>query len=186
MVDQRDVVAAGGRERASGGRTAILAALVGALLTLAAHAAPVTTVILVRHAEKVAGAPKMTDDPPLSPEGETRANTLARMLAKSGIATIYVTPYARTRNTAAPLAKILGLTPIEVKTGETYPAEMAAKLRALPAGSTARVVGHSNSTPNVMKALGIPNPPAIDDATEFDNIFIVTLGETPQMLVIKY
>lgn len=186
MVDQCNVVAAGGRHVEHRGRTAILAALLGALLTLAAHAAPVTTVILVRHGEKVAGAPKMTDDPPLSPEGETRANTLARMLAKSGITTIYTTPYARTRNTAAPLAKALNVTPIEVKTGATYADEVAAKIRALPAGSTVLVVGHSNSTPNVMKALGIPNPPSIDDATEFDNLFVVTLTEQPQLLVLKY
>lgn len=168
------------------GRTAVFAAIVCALLTIGAHAAPVTTVILVRHGEKVAGAPNMNDDPALSPAGEARASLLARMLAKSNVTTIYTTPFTRTRNTAAPIAKVLGLTPIEVKPGPTYAAEMAEKIRALPAGSTVLVVGHSNTTPNVMKALGVPNPPAIDDATEFDNLFVVTLTETPQMLVLKY
>jgi probable phosphoglycerate mutase len=157
-----------------------------ALLTLATHAAPVTTVILVRHAEKVAGAPAMNDDPALTPEGETRAKNLARMLAKSGITSIYTTPFTRTRNTAAPLATALNVTPIEVKTGPTYAADVVAKIRALPAGSTVLVVGHSNSTPNVMKALGIANPPSIDDATEFDNLFIVTLAEEPRLVVLKY
>lgn len=152
------------------------------LLTLAAHAAPVTTVILVRHAEKTAAA----DDPALTPEGEARAKNLARMLAKSGVTNIYTTPYARTRNTAAPLAEALKVTPVETKAGPTYAAEMAATLRALPAGSTALVVGHSNSTPAVMKALGIADPPSIDDATEFDNIFIVTLAEEPKLVVLKY
>lgn len=145
-----------------------------------------TTVILVRHAEKAPGAPAMNDDPPLTPEGEARAKKLAVMLAKSGITAIYTTPFTRTRNTAAPLATALKLTPIEVKTGPTFAADMAAKLRAEPAGSTVLVVGHSNSTPNVMKALGIANPPVIDDATEFDNVFIVTLSEEPKLLVLKY
>ncbi len=153
-----------------------------ALLTLAAHAAPVTTVILVRHAEKTAA----TDDPPLTAEGEARAQNLARMLEKSGVTTIYTTPFARTRSTAAPLAAALKVTPVETKAGPTYAAEMAATLRALPAGSTALVVGHSNSTPAVMKALGIANAPPIDDATEFDNIFIVTLAEEPKLVVLKY
>ena len=145
-----------------------------------------TTVILVRHGEKVAGAPKFNDDPPLTPEGEARASLLARMLAKSDVTTIYTTPFTRTRSTAAPIAKVLGLTPIEVKPGPTFAEDMAEKIRALPAGSTVLVVGHSNTTPNVMKALGIANAPTIDDATEFDNLFVVTLGETPQMLALKF
>ena len=157
-----------------------------ALLALAANAAPVTTVILVRHAEKAPGAPEMNDDPPLAVEGEARAKKLAGLLAKSGITAIYTTPFARTRNTAAPLAAALNLTPVEMKTGPTYAADVAAKIRAEHAGGTVLVVGHSNSTPNVMKALGIANPPKIDDATEFDNLFIVTLGEESKLLVLKY
>lgn len=163
-----------------------LLALAAVVVTFAAYAAQPTTVILVRHAEKAPGAPAMNDDPPLTPEGETRAKNLAKMLAKSGITTIYTTPFTRTRNTAAPLAAALNLTPIEVKTGPTFAADMVAKLRALPAGSTALVVGHSNSTPAVAKALGIPNPPAIDDKTEFDKIFIVTLTEEPKLVVLTY
>jgi phosphohistidine phosphatase SixA len=163
-----------------------LLALAAVLVTFAAHAAQPTTVILVRHAEKAAGAPAMNDDPPLTEAGEARAKKLAAMLAKSGVTAIYTTPFARTRNTAAPLAAALNVTPIEVKTGPPFAAEMAAKLRALPAGSTALVVGHSNSTPNVMKALGIPNPPSIDDATEFDKIFILTLTDEPKLVVLTY
>ena len=160
-------------------RRTLIAVLV--LLSLTASAAQPTTVILVRHAEKATG-----DDPPLTPAGETRAQNLAKMLARSGITTIFTTPFTRTRNTAAPLAAALNLTPIEVMPGPTFAADMAAKLRALPAGSTALVVGHSNTTPNVMKALGIANAPAIDDATEFDNLFIVTLSDEPRMVVLKY
>jgi broad specificity phosphatase PhoE len=157
-----------------------------AFLTLAAHAAPVTTVILVRHAEKVPGAPAMNDDPPLTPEGETRAKNLARILAKSGITAIYTTPFTRTRNTATPLAAALNLTPVEIAPGPTFAADLTAKIRAEHPGGTVLIVGHSNTTPNVMRALGVANPPAIDNATEFDNLFIVTLAEEPKLLVLKY
>ena len=157
-----------------------------ALLTLAADAAPVTTVILVRHAEKVAGAPAMNDDPALTTEGEARAKKLASLLAKSGVTTIYTTPFARTRNTAAPLAAALKITPVEVKPGPSYAADLAAKIRAEHAGETVLVVGHSNTTPNVMKAIGVAHPPVIDDATEFDNLFIVTLAEEAKLIVLKY
>lgn len=153
-----------------------------AFLTLTAHAAPPTTVILVRHAEKAA----VETDPPLTAEGEARAQKLAQMLAKSGISAIYTTPYARTRSTAAPLAAALKLTPVETKTGPTFANDMAATLRALPAGSTALVVGHSNSTPAVMKALGIADAPSIDDKSEFDKIFIVTLGDEPKLVTLVY
>jgi len=127
----------------------------------------------------------MDDDPPLTAEGEARAKRLARILAGSGIAKIYTTPFARTRNTAAPIAMALNLTPVEVKTGAAYAPDMAAKIAAEPAGTTILVVGHSNTTPNVIKALGIANAPKIEDA-EYDNLFIVTLGEEPKLIVLKY
>ncbi len=159
----------------------LILVLLVALFALTASAAPVTTVILVRHAEKAA----VEDDPPLSPEGEARAQKLARMLAASGITAIYTTPFARTRNTAAPLAAALKVTPVEMKTGPAYAAETAAKVRE-HAGGTVLVVGHSNSTQNVMKALGVAAAPKIEES-EYDNLFIVTLTDgEPKMLVLKY
>ena len=155
------------------------------LFTVTVHAAEVTTVILVRHAEKVA-APSSDKDPALSPEGEARAQALARVLRSSGITTIYTTPYARTRNTALPLAELLKVTPVEIKAGATYAADMAKILTELE-GGTVLVVGHSNTTQHVMQALGITNAPKIDDA-EYDNLFVVTLvkGSEPRMLVLKF
>ncbi|MGZ8781809.1 MAG: histidine phosphatase family protein, partial [Thermoanaerobaculia bacterium] len=99
---------------------------------------------------------------------------------------IYTTPYARTRDTAAPIASALRLTSIEVKPGPSYAADLAAKIRAEHAGKTVLVVGHSNTTQNVMKALGIENAPKIEE-TEYDNLFIVTLTSSgAKMLVLKY
>jgi 2,3-bisphosphoglycerate-dependent phosphoglycerate mutase len=154
------------------------------LLTAAASFAAttnVTTVILVRHGEKVTEG--MADDPPLSAAGVARAAELARVLADANVAAIYTTPFLRTRNTAAPIAAALKLTPIEVAGGKSYPADVVAKILADHAGETVLVVGHSNTTPDVLRRLGIANPPAIADS-QYDDLFVVTLAKgAPARLV---
>ena len=69
------------------------------------------TVFLVRHAER-ADAPR--EDPPLTEAGSARAQLLARMLGKSGIKAIYTSQYLRTKATAEPLAKQLGIESIVI------------------------------------------------------------------------
>ena len=64
-----------------------------------------TTVYIVRHAEKV----NETDTTDLTPGGYVRAAALAETLADKGIDSIFSTPYYRTRQTAQPLAKRMGL-----------------------------------------------------------------------------
>lgn len=164
---------------------ALLLSLSVAVTALADGAAPVTTVILVRHAEKVTDA--ALTDPPLTEAGQMRARELARVLGESGIDAIFTTPFTRTRDTARPAATALKLTLNEIKTGATYAADVAAKIRAEHAGQTVLVVGHSNSTQNVIRALGIENAPAIAEST-YDDLFIVTLveGAAPQMTWLRY
>jgi broad specificity phosphatase PhoE len=162
---------------------AVLLPLVFASVAFAHEPSQLTTIILVRHAEKVTDP--AIKDPALTPAGEERAQTLARMLAGNDITAIYTTPYVRTRSTAAPLAAAKKLTPIEIATGASYAHDLAAKLREQH--GTIVVVGHSNTTPDVIKALGIENPPAIPDS-DFDNLFIVTIGDNviPSMVQLKY
>ena len=151
-----------------------------------ANGAAMTTVILVRHAEKSSDA-ALKDDPPLTADGEARAKTLARMLGNSGVSAIYTTPWVRTRRTAAPLAAALGLQPVEIKTGATYANEVAAIIRDKHAGATVLIVGHSNTTRDVIRALGIADAPTIPE-TDYDNLFVVTLveGSAPALLKLKY
>jgi 2,3-bisphosphoglycerate-dependent phosphoglycerate mutase len=80
-----------------------------------------TTVLLVRHGESAPAHPDRPfstrdghGDPPLDPHGERQAELLAERLQDEPIAAIYVTTLQRTHQTAAPLAKRLGITPIEV------------------------------------------------------------------------
>jgi len=167
-------------------RTAIsLITLITMLSAVANGATGMTTVILVRHAEKVADA--TLKDPPLTEEGQARAKELARMLGNAGVTAIYTTPWERTRQTAAPLATALGVQPVEIKTGPTYVKEVASIIRAKHTGSTVLIVGHSNTTPDVIRALGITDAPAIPE-TDYDNLFVVTLadGSEPALLKLKF
>ena len=93
----------------------------------------------------------MATDPDLSDAGRARAESLAAMLKDAGITAIFVTQFKRTQQTAAPLAKALGLTPVKVNSQE--PGSLGDKIKAVP--GNVLVVGHSNSVPNTLKALGV-------------------------------
>jgi phosphohistidine phosphatase SixA len=131
-----------------------------------AQAGP-SLVVLVRHAEK-ATAP--ADDPPLSPVGVERARTLARTLADAGITRIHSSDTRRTRDTAAPLARALGLE-IELYDPRDLPA-MADRLLALPGRHL--VVGHSNTTDVLSGLLGGATFGEIEEAWEYDRMYVLT------------
>jgi len=78
-----------------------------------------TDLLLVRHGESAPArldqpAPRVDghSDPELAPDGQAQAELLAGRLAHEHIDAIYVTTLRRTHETAAPLAKLLGLEPI--------------------------------------------------------------------------
>ena len=69
--------------------------------------------VLVRHGLPVRR--ELTEgiaDPELAPDGVTQAERLAEYLASEDITAVYVSPLRRAQETAAPLAKLLGLQPI--------------------------------------------------------------------------
>jgi phosphohistidine phosphatase SixA len=154
------------------------------LLSVAAATAQ-PAVFLVRHAERAdapaGGNAMMATDPDLSEAGRARAESLVAMLKDAGITTIFVTQFKRTQQTAAPLAKALGLTPVEVNSKDL--GSLGDKIKAVP--GNVLVVGHSNSVPNTLEALGVENAPQIPE-TEYDNLFIVTRGAKPSMVRLRY
>ncbi len=113
-----------------------------------------TTLFLVRHAE-TAGPTTGGQDPDLSDAGRARADRLAAALKDVGIGAVFATEYRRTQQTAAPVARLAGLEVTVVPAAEPA-AALAARLQALPAGKNALVVGHSNTLPEIAKALGVP------------------------------
>jgi broad specificity phosphatase PhoE len=138
-----------------------------------------TVVVLVRHAEKV----DESRDAALSEPGKERARALAAMLKDAGVESIYSTDYARTRDTAKPLAEHLGKK-IEIYDGDALEA-LATKLRS--AGTRALVVGHSDTTPDLVRALGGHEGSAIDP-DEYDRIYLLVLLEdgTATTTVLRY
>ena len=134
--------------------------------------AAATTVLLVRHAEKAA---EPAADPPLTADGEARAQALVQVARDAGVTAIVTTQFQRTRMTAAPLAQALGITAdVVTARGPDHPREVARTILERHAGETVLVVGHSNTIPEIVAALGAPHPGVIADATH-DNLFVVTV-----------
>jgi phosphohistidine phosphatase SixA len=154
--------------------------LVSLLIILAwvSFAAAEPFVVIVRHAEKASSG---GNDPDLSSEGLARAETLAEMLKSSGVVAIFTSEFKRTIETAAPLAKSLGVTPVVIPAKDT--ATLLAKLREVK--GNALVVGHSNSIPDLIKALGIDASVNIQES-DYTQLFIVVRGPKPQLLQLHY
>jgi probable phosphoglycerate mutase len=73
-------------------------------------------ITLLRHGEPdwAPGGGESVDDPELTPYGHHQAELAATALARDRVDTIYVSPYRRSQQTAAPLAATLGLEPITI------------------------------------------------------------------------
>jgi phosphohistidine phosphatase SixA len=161
-----------------------------ALLFIAGCATPrhpaseVTTVYLVRHGEKstaVANDP----DPVLTSAGRARANALAIRLANAGITNVISTQWTRTRETAGPLASVLGL-PVEiVPTGGPAFADSTAAAVRHHRGGTILVVGHSNTIASVIATLGGPRLPDLCDS-EHSNLFVMRLMRSQAPTLARY
>lgn len=160
----------------------------GVLFTVlfAASAAAQQAVFVVRHAERADGGTSpagMTapPDPDLSDTGRNRAQSLAVALKDAGITAIFVTEFRRTQQTAAPLAKALGLQPTIVAAKEI--GTLVEKVKA--STGNVLVVGHSNTVPEVIAGLGAGKTVKMTD-NDFDNLFIVTRGDAPSLLRLHF
>jgi broad specificity phosphatase PhoE len=150
---------------------------------LAAQGTSATTAIVVRHAEKAATP---ADDPKLSALGEVRARDLYDAIKDAGVSAVITTQYVRTKQTAQPTVDALSLpTEVVVTTASAaaHARDVAAAVRA-HAGHTVLVVGHSNTVPAIIEALGAKRPAPICDA-EYDNLYIVTIAPDGRAGVIR-
>lgn len=148
------------------------------------NSAATTVVILVRHAEK---APAPANDPVLDSIGTRRAEMLLDVVRDASVAAVYTTPYARTRLTAQPVASALGLAPnvVEVKGGTpAHVRAVADRVLAEQRGRTSLVVGHSNTIPLIVRALGGAAPEQLEDH-EYDNLFIVTIPASGAVTTVR-
>jgi broad specificity phosphatase PhoE len=154
----------------------ILIALLLALVPSLTHATPPAVthpVYVVRHLNTPQGQP----DPDLLPEGRAAAIALADMMetdrfegARRPVA-IYVSDYKRTRQTAAPAAARLGLT-LTVYDPRDTPG-LTARIRREP--GPVLIVGHSNTVPDIVAALGGLRPAPLTHH-DFGDLWLVEPG----------
>jgi broad specificity phosphatase PhoE len=125
-----------------------------------------TTLLILRHADRDAGVDA------LNAAGVARAQELAHVAEKSGIVAIYRSNTNRARDTAAPLATALAMTPVVYSANDA--SALVAEIFADHRGEKVLVVGHSNTVPDIIQGAGGPSLPDIDDR-EFDNLFVLTV-----------
>lgn len=138
-----------------------------------------TVMVAVRHAEKDSG-----DDPGLTEAGHARAKALAETLAHAHVRAILVSPARRTKETAAPTAAHARVEPKVIPMEGGTDAHVAALAKAVKAeaGKTVLVVGHTNTIPPLLRALGM-NANDMGDK-EYGELFVATLcpGEDPRLI----
>ena len=164
----------------------LLPALAAAMLAALATAANAQQmIILVRHAELQAAAMAGPKQVPLSQTGSARAERLAGMLKDAGIDAIYVTDFVRTQKTAEPLSHELRERMTVLPKGD--PRELVARLHKEHASQKVLLVGHTDTLPGILKALGYPTDVKID-SDDYGNVFVVVpKGDAaPTFLKLRY
>lgn len=168
----------------------VLGVLVGALFVALGPIAQVSAqpasgpslVVLVRHGEK---ATEPAGDPALSAAGQERASALIDALVNVQPSAIIVSATRRTEETAAPLAAKYRITPQIIALtggGALHVAAVAAAVRKQR--GVVVVVGHSNTVPAIIRALGGPALPDLCD-TSYATLFLLqpTNDGSPAQLV---
>ena len=144
-------------------------------------------IFVLRHADRVS-----ENIDALSDKGKVRAELLARMLAQSGISNAYCSDAKRTRETVAPLEALLGaqlkvhVVPVGSGGTNSHAQAIVTALNALPADSTAAVIGHSNTIDLVIK--GLTNKViAPIGPNEFDKLFVLSIpAGSPSLTLLRY
>ena len=161
----------------------MLFAVLGAVVVFAyftTFSRPVTTIILVRHAEK--NIEPNNQDPDLSPEGFERAQEITRVFGETGINAIYATQYKRTQQTVKPLADRTGVPVTVVEASK--PDEIVNRIQTTNRGQTVFIAGHNNTVPAIVSTLSGETYPTISES-EFDNLYIVTIYRFGKAKVVK-
>ena len=128
----------------------------------------VTTVIIVRHGEKLNPDSDVPEEP-LSPAGEVRAAKLRENLLRAGITAVYATNTVRTQATVGPTAALFRLPT------ETYstPTALGSTILTQHRGDVVLVAAHSNTVAAVANAVGAAMPTAT--IGDYDNLYVVSV-----------
>ena len=137
------------------------------------HSSGTTLVLLLRPGDKDPGT---IADPPLSPEGEERAQRLARLLGETrpglGLDAIYVTGEQRAQQTAAPLAARLQRHPTVFAADQA--GALAGQLLHEHVGGAVLVIAGEPAFTQMLRALGSAESPGAGvDGSEV--IYVVSI-----------
>jgi 2,3-bisphosphoglycerate-dependent phosphoglycerate mutase len=159
-----------------------------------------TRIMLVRHAERAAGDGNvnLSDD-----EGLPRAEALVAVANEAGVTAVYSTKWCRNAQTAQPLVLALGLPlhvqgsadpqaglgscapPVSAMVIDVHPevvtsTEVVKHVLGEHRGRTVLIVGHSNTVPEMVAALGEGTfAPVAIGPDDFDKLFVVTVRRFP-------
>lgn len=130
----------------------------------------ITTYYFIRHAEKELSNPN-DRNPKLSNIGIQRAKSWAEILNDVPFDIIYSTNYYRTTETAKPIAKLKDL-PITLYDLNTFD---FTTFKESTKGKIVLVIGHSNTTPNMVNDfIQLKKYPKINE-NNYSNIYIITI-----------
>lgn len=172
--------------------TLIRSLLIGLLLFTSIGLSPINQavadnrlIILVRHAEK---ADATAGDPPLSANGNLRAQALISALKRTSISQLIATQYQRTQQTLLPIStdRHLPITVVEAeKPIEAHIQKVVEQVHAVKGNSL--IAGHSNTLPLIIKALGGPEIPAISE-DDYSQLFLLSIndGQPASLLSTRY
>lgn len=134
----------------------------------------ITTIYIVRHAEKDVSDPK-NPDPELSVEGRERAEALASKLKEIKLDAAFATKYKRTSQTAYNSAKNSN---IEIQTYDAHDfSGIAGLVKAKYSGHKVLIVGHSNTVLELLEAFGAQRPLTALSDDDYDFFFVLTIDQ---------
>lgn len=135
------------------------------------------TLYFIRHAEK-----DLTKkaDPELTSQGQETAKKLAQYLSDKPLQAVLSSDYRRTKQTAEPVLNRHDLALTIYNPREL--AELANQL--LSKKQTVLVVGHSNTTPEIVSLVGGKSKPISDE--EYGELFIVSINPEQGTTVTTY
>ncbi len=140
------------------------------------------TILLLRHAEK---EQSQKANPGLSDQGEKRAIRLNEMLSELKIDSVHSTKYNRTMLTIKP---IIENKPVVFQAYD--PSNLgiiASKLAKAKKGSVHLVVGHSNTTPELVNLLMENEKLEWIEEKEYDHLYVVQInGNKKKLLELKF
>jgi len=130
--------------------------------------AQITTLIIVRHAEKN----NETDTSTLSSAGTERSLKLAQLLVNTELAAIYATPFIRTHHTAKPTADQHYLKIQDYKPHEMSEIE---NIVLVNYGQIILIVGHSNTIPSIVNYY---KGTSFENLSSYNDVFVLSISNS--------